>query len=304
MSSRARANKMRNASTQLITYLNELRGSGVPNMIYRPNCYVITLRTGQNLYFTDWDLPVTDNNAISYSASSLQISGMKYACKLGTDVDQQQITLSATGAYTLNGVPWLTAIKNGILDGAFLGRYIVFLNGVTLADAAAPIGTLLMFKGRIGQVDQVGRTTAKITVNSDLVLLDMNMPRNLYSPACTHVLFDAGCGLNAADFTFSGAVGAGATDAFIPWEFGSSAYSQGRIVFTSGVNDGITANIKAGSSAGLQLSYPLDEPCATGDTFTASFGCDHTMSTCTAKFNNLVNFRGFPFIPPPTWMLG
>jgi hypothetical protein len=29
--------------------------------------------------------------------------------------------------------------------------------------------------------------------------------------------------------------------------------------------------------------------------------CDHTLSTCTTKFNNLANFRGFPFIPPPTF---
>ena len=45
--------------------------------------------------------------------------------------------------------------------------------------------------------------------------------------------------------------------------------------------------------------YPLPSTPATGDAFTVAFGCDHTRGTCQGKFNNLVNFRGFPFVPPP-----
>jgi hypothetical protein len=37
----------------------------------------------------------------------------------------------------------------------------------------------------------------------------------------------------------------------------------------------------------------------TGDTFTAYPGCDKTQNTCTSKFNNLVNFGGFPYVPVP-----
>jgi len=38
---------------------------------------------------------------------------------------------------------------------------------------------------------------------------------------------------------------------------------------------------------------------AEGDTFNVAFGCDHTQATCQSKFNNLINFRGFPYVPPP-----
>jgi hypothetical protein len=34
-----------------------------------------------------------------------------------------------------------------------------------------------------------------------------------------------------------------------------------------------------------------------GDNVTLTAGCDRTRATCVAKFNNLANFMGFPYIP-------
>ena len=65
-------------------------------------------------------------------------------------------------------------------------------------------------------------------------------------------------------------------------------------------NAGVVATVKyvvAGTS--LTLMYPLPEPPAAGDAITVYQGCDHTMGTCGAKFDNLANFRAFPFVPPP-----
>ena len=50
----------------------------------------------------------------------------------------------------------------------------------------------------------------------------------------------------------------------------------------------------------LALTYPMSALPAAGDAFTVYPGCDHTSATCRAKFNTLTNFRGFPFVPPPT----
>lgn len=76
------------------------------------------------------------------------------------------------------------------------------------------------------------------------------------------------------------------------------------LTFSSGVNAGASANVK-GAAAGvsLSLSYPLLNAPATGDAFTVYVGCDHTQNTCTVKFNNLVNFRGFPYVPSATWAI-
>lgn len=161
-----------------------------------------------------------------------------------------------------------------------------------------------MFKGRIGTIDHVGRTAALITVNSDLVLLDINMPRNVYSPACQHVLYDSGCGLVKSAFGTAGTVGAGSTNSVINWSGASANFNQGTVVFSSGANGGVSANVKcAVAGVSLTLSYPLLNAPAAGDAFTAYWGCDHTHATCANKFNNLANFRDFPFIPSPTYAL-
>ena len=39
------------------------------------------------------------------------------------------------------------------------------------------------------------------------------------------------------------------------------------------------------------------EPYMLGDTYTIVAGCDKTAATCKARYANLVNFRGEPFIP-------
>ena len=38
-----------------------------------------------------------------------------------------------------------------------------------------------------------------------------------------------------------------------------------------------------------------------GDAFTVAAGCDHTQATCQGTFNNLPNFRGFPYVSPRSW---
>ena len=58
-----------------------------------------------------------------------------------------------------------------------------------------------MFQGRVSTVDNVGRTQATLTVASDLVILDYDMPKNLFSPTCLHVLYDAGCGIVRGTFS-------------------------------------------------------------------------------------------------------
>ena len=45
--------------------------------------------------------------------------------------------------------------------------------------------------------------------------------------------------------------------------------------------------------------YPLPLAPATGDAFTVYCRLRPHAGTCQSKFNNLANFRGFPFVPPP-----
>jgi uncharacterized phage protein (TIGR02218 family) len=157
----------------------------------------------------------------------------------------------------------------------------------------------MLFKGRLGVIDSIGRTSAKLTVNSDLVLLDKDMPRNVYQPTCLHTLYDSGCTLSKSAHGANGTVGAGATNTVIPCA-ASANYLHGSITFTSGANAGDTATVgSVNPGVSLTLIYPLENVPAPGDGFTVYWGCDHTRATCINKFGNGANYRGFPFVPPP-----
>ena len=284
---------MRTASPALVAFLATLR-AGHDAPVLMADCFTLTLRTGTILTITNADVPVVLNGA-TYLANSILIDGLQYKCAVGLDVDKQKVTISARPTDTIGGIPFLQAIRNGLLDGCEVQRDRAFLT----AWGSAPVGSVTLFKGRVSTVDSVGRTTAAVTVASDLVLLDIDMPRNLYQPACNHVLFDSGCGLVKNAFGAAGVVGAGAGATLVPWAGSSTVYAQGTITFTGGANTGVTANIKGANATALTLSYPLPSVPAAGDGFIAYQGCDHTLATCRAKFGNGANFRGFPFVPVP-----
>ena len=288
---------MKSAPTALISYLNALRPTSDAPLL-SAECFTIWLATGTVLTYTDLDMPVS-LNGYTYLANSVLISGLKYKASCGVNVDSQQVTLFARATDTIGGIPFLQAMQQGLLDGAEIQREKVFFSNWT-----APIGSVILFKGRVAQIDSIGRTSAQITVASDLVLLDIDMPRNVYQADCQHVLYDAQCGLAAGTYSTPGAVGAGSTQTVVVWSAATADYQQGTIAFTSGVNTGADVTIKTASNGNLILAYPLPYAPATGDTFVATCGCDHTMNTCKSRFSNLSQFRGFPFVPPPQIMTG
>jgi uncharacterized phage protein (TIGR02218 family) len=286
---------MKSASAALVSYLNTLRTQNdVP--VLMADCFTFALLDGLILTYTNADVPIA-LNGFTFLANSVLVDGLNYKCSIGLDVDQQKITIGARPTDTVQGVPFLQAFANGAFDGCEITRERAFLS----AWNAAPIGSVILFKGRVGEVTSIGRTSAEVTVNSDLTLLDLNMPRNLYSPACLHVLYDSGCKLVKSAFGANGTVGAGSSDVTLNWSGSSSVYAQGTLLFSSGINAGKSVTVKQATTSALTLAYPLLNAPATGDAFTVYQGCDHTMATCKTKFNNLANFRGFPFIPPPTY---
>ena len=237
------------------------------------------IATGQVLTYGSLDVPVLWNG-YTYAANSLLVSGLKYKCQTGVEPDKQTITISAWQGMTIGGAPFLQAIQQGMLDGAEIQRERAFFTsfaGASLLSPLAPIGTVILFKGRVTSVDKVGRSSASVTVESDLTLLKIQMPWKFFSTNCVWQLYSPGCGLTRATYTFSGAVGAGSTASVINWASASLNFQQGSVTFTSGVNEGITANIKAASSNALTLLYPLPAAPSTGDTFTAVWGCDHSL---------------------------
>lgn len=285
---------MKQTTAAVISLVNAARAAQDLPIAFA-ECFTFITTAGSQYTWTNVDYDITYNGFV-FSANGPLVSGLKYKGTVGLEVDKQQITIAARSSDVINGAPFLIALRDGAFDGAPVYRDRVFLT----APQGSVVGGVRLFQGRVSTVDNVGRTQATLTVASDLVILDYDMPKNLFSPTCLHVLYDAGCGVIRGTYSADGVVGAGSTSNSIAWSGARAGDAQGSLVFTSGANANIRATVKAAAAgSGYTLMYPLPFAPATGDTFNVAFGCDHTQATCQGKFNNLTNFRGFPYVPPP-----
>ena len=157
----------------------------------------------------------------------------------------------------------------------------------------------------------IGKTTCveeKITIEVDSIfqMANLRFPKRPYGPACTHALYDAGCGVPKPGFTFNLSVGT--IDPTLPQQVIHAAasglppgfVSLGTLTFTSGLNAGLFRSIKSDTGNKFTVIPRFPNIPSTGDNFKVTSGCDKTLSTCINKFNNFYNFNGFPFIPDET----
>jgi uncharacterized phage protein (TIGR02218 family) len=286
---------VRTVSGGLLALLN----SGASEFV-KADLYTITLAGGTVLRYTDADSDLTVSGN-TYSSSGPILTRTQVKSTVGLDVAQLQVTLSADSSKQVNSVPWLQAIRNGVLDGATvrLDRFISD-SWANTSNGAIPN----WFTGRVADI-KVGKSSALITVKSDLVALNVQMPRNLYQSGCIHTLYDSGCAIAKTSFKVSSAVNSSSTKTQILATLAQAAgyFDLGTISFTSGANNGAVRSIKTYTVGVINLNFPLLATPAPGDTFDIYPGCDKTQATCTNKFSNLVNFKGFPYIPTPETLL-
>lgn len=290
-------------SSPLLTYL---AAGGLQFLM--ADLYTIELIDGSVFRYTDIDKRIVYDGDI-YSRTELQIEGLRYKVAVGLEVDEQDIRISALTDETIGTATFFTAVGAGLLDGAYITRQRAFWQpntGIPSEDYNdTPLAVVTLFIGRVATITKLGRTHVEIKVKSPLSLLDIDMPRNTYQPGCQWLLYDQGCALNRALFTTSYVVVSAdevtinvASIATPTGADGNPYYMQGRIVFTSGTNDGLTTLAASNGSTFFTLQYPLITPPSPGDTFDASAGCVKTVAACEDKFNNRLNFRGFLRVPP------
>lgn len=304
---------MRNLSSDLLALLNGNTQFRVADLL------TIVLADGTAVRLTSADFDITavsqlDNASHTFLSSGPTFTRSQVKLAVGLQTDPMKLTIYPTeGRDTLAGLPWPSAVDQGVLDEARVLLERAYVEAWT--DFSA--GTIINFKGRVGETDPQ-RNEIEIEVLSDLELLgNTQMPRNVYQPGCLHTLFDAGCALNKAAFTTSSAAASGSTASDVkatiaqPDEY----YALGVITFTSGANAGRSRSIKSwtsGTPGTLSLMRPFPVAPVDGDTFTVTPGCDKivassqlatfgdaTLGTCQVKFNNLPNARAFPYVPTP-----
>lgn len=235
------------------------------------------------------------------TAIALPIEREDITVSMGLSVDECKVSIYCDGKYLFNNL----SIPNFALIGGFDNAYIKIELNVILGNEITGFEQIIhLFEGAVTDV-RADLSRVELTVSSQLVLLDAQVPRAIYQSTCLHTLFDTACGLSKAGFTESQSVANSfpSGEIFFTDSNASGFYELGRITFTSGANMGLSRTVRVHTmSIGVSEilpSYPFPFIAAIGDTFTISPGCNKSRAMCTAKFSNATQFLGFEYIPVP-----
>ena len=132
-------------------------------------------------------------------------------------------------------------------------------------------------------------------------VLDTKVGR-VYAISCDAVLGDDRCKVNLLanpDFFKNGTVTDVTSESnFVVSEsYVDDYFNQGSLHFTSGANTGFARNVRLQKGDTIITYLPFPYPVHVGDQFQMTVGCDKQPATCSGKFNNKANFRGFDFVP-------
>jgi len=160
--------------------------------------------------------------------------------------------------------------------------------------------TARIFEGKIRAVTFTdGGNTAEIEVLPSFEAISREIPRFKFSSLCNNVLYDARCQVDdtSASFRLSAAACtavSGRTITVTGADANGDGHYTGGFVENAAGDDRRLILDQTGTVLTLLLPF-TDSPLGTNVTVLA--GCDHTIDTCQSKFDNVVNFGGFPFVP-------
>ena len=279
---------MRAASSDLIAAL----AAGTP--MWSADLFTLSLPDSTTYYWTSADQAVSYGGTI-WSAGGPLIERTSWASKNTTEIADMQIQLYSTGDDFGTG----NNIKTLIVQGLFDGAYMLLQRAFMPAFGNTSLGLVTLFGGLIGETE-VNSLGAKLTVTASNVLLEQNIPRRTYEASCLHTLFDSGCTLAAGPYT-DGFTVAWANAMYVAWVTApasdSSIYFMGTMNVLSGAGAGQSVTVTNYNTAGVAFSYPLLTIPAPGDSCNVVQGCWKTVARCQA-LGNILNFGGFPYIPP------
>lgn len=257
--------------------------------------WTITRTDGQIFAFTSLDRDVVFRGVTHKSCDSLASAATEMASSLGS-----------TGNSELDGILSDDSITeedlyNGLFDGALVEIWMI-----PWENAGGEIPFRLL-AGTMGDVSQ-----GKLSFNAEVITPGATMQQkpllDVYTPGCRYELGDDRCKFDLDATTVSGSV----TGLSVPSGPNSANrrifidssraeaegfFEHGEITWTSGANTGLSSEVKSFSGGNFVLWDALLHPIQIGDSYTAKQGCDKASDTCKNKFNNFVNYGGFPDVP-------
>ena len=262
----------------------------------KADLYTLTLAGGTVYRWSGCDLALSGGGFTWALGPGLQRTRVRFT--VGVEVDAMQVLVTDNMATVINAQALIPFIRSGGLKGARIQLDRAFCG----PPDTAPVGALLWFAGRVADI-KCDRYQAEVTVKSDLELLDVMVPRDLYQAGCLNTLYDSACGASRATYLSTGAATSNTDTRRITFSHSlaqaAGYFDLGVCTFTTGANAGISRTVKSHTSGQVTVLQPWPFVVISGDTFSISAGCDKKQSTCTNKFSNLARYRGMPYIPDP-----
>ena len=254
------------------------------------HCWRLTRNDGLVLGFTDHDRDLNFSGTTYIATDGFEKTEMVSGLGLGVD------NLDVAGALRSSRLDE-DALRNGLFDNAKVEIYVVNWQDTSQS--------LLIRKGNLGEVTRTGKAfSAEIRGLAH----ELNQTQGrVYQFVCDADLGDARCGISLGSSLYTAsAIISKVTDNRILQTtgltgFATDWFTRGTVTWTSGLNTGIKMEIKShrliAGTATVELWQQMRKAVAIGDSFSIQAGCDKLFTTCREKFNNGVNFRGFPHMP-------
>lgn len=252
-------------------------------------CWTILRQDDVVQGFTDHDDDVALGDVICRAGTG--VTGSEATQNFGLAVDSTELA-GALASDTLNE------------DDLAAGRYDAAVVKLWLVDWSEPDLRVPLAKGTLGEVRRDGPAfTAELRGLSQQLAQDTG---RLYTTTCSADLGDGHCQVDLMSAAYRGAgivLALSATSAFSASgldDYVDGWFTAGKLTFTSGGNAGLSVEVKShrkSTAVIVELWQAMPQPIEVGDTFVVTAGCDKQFATCHDRFDNIVNFRGFPHIP-------
>ena len=259
-------------------------------------CWAVTRRDGLVLGFTDHDVALAFDGVSFAADSGMSARALEQSTGLAVDNSEALGVLSSSAVH-----------EDDIVAGRYDGAEVVAWM-VNWADVSQRI---VLFRGSVGEIQRsAGAYQAELRGLSEA----LNQPQGrVYQKSCGAVLGDAACGFDLSQPGFFAEVAVEVVRDGKFFEFSGRAgfadrwFEKGRLSVVSGAAAGLAGLVKndrlSGADRVVELWEVVRADVQTGDMVRIEAGCDRRRETCKLKFNNLLNFRGFPGIPGEDWLL-
>jgi uncharacterized phage protein (TIGR02218 family) len=252
------------------------------------NAWRVTRRDGVVLGFTDHDEDLVFDGTLFQAASGYQASEAETGAGLAAPSSDVMGALSSEAISADD-------IAAGRYDGARVELFSV--------NWQAPSQHIRM---RLFEIGDIVRTDVDFRAELRGLAHKLDQLRGrVYGHRCDADFGDARCGKPLSDFKGTGTVQSVPDMSQIAASglsaFPDQHFTLGLLTFTSGRLKGqhfdIETHRKTSSSAALTLWLPFSEAPLPDDTFEIVAGCDKSFEACRTRFDNVLNFRGFPHMP-------